>query len=85
MIKNSKPLPYLPQSKEPVIPVSERKTVRTLKMNDCRWPIGDPQRPDFHFCGKPKAAGFSYCDFHVRRGFQPNQPRRHRDYHPQAA
>ena len=81
MIKNNK-LPPRPQSKEPVIPVREHKTVRTLQMNDCRWPIGDPQRSDFHFCGKPKAPDFPYCEFHVRLAFQPAQPRRQRHYYP---
>lgn len=66
-----------PQCKELVIPPKERKTVRTLMRDDCRWPIGDPQHADFHFCGKQKRAGSSYCDFHARRGFQPSQPRRH--------
>ena len=55
MIKN-KPQPHLPQSRDPVIPVHQRKIVGTLNANDCRWPIGDPQKPDFHFCGKPKTA-----------------------------
>jgi hypothetical protein len=68
---------------ELVIPASERKTVQTLTNNDCRWPIGDPQHSDFHFCGKRKAAGFPYCEFHVRRGWQPSRPRH--PYQPAAA
>ncbi len=60
---------------ELVIPASERKTVQTLTNNDCRWPIGDPQHADFHFCGKRKAVGFPYCEFHVQRGWQPSRPR----------
>lgn len=60
---------------ELVIPAHERKTVQTLSSNDCRWPIGDPQHADFHFCGKHKAAGFPYCAFHVKRGWQPSRPR----------
>ena len=35
-----------------------------------------PQERDFHFCGKPKAVGHPFCDFHLRRGFQPARPRR---------
>jgi len=60
---------------ELVIPASERKTVQTLTSNDCRWPIGDPQHADFHFCGRRKVAGFPYCEFHVRRGWQPSRQR----------
>jgi GcrA cell cycle regulator len=37
--------------------------------------MGDPQLADFHFCGKPKLDGHSYCDFHVRRGSQPGRAR----------
>src|SRR5688572_4071755 len=68
---------------ELVIPANDRKTVQTLTNNDCRWPIGDPQHPDFHFCGKRKAVGFPYCEFHVRRGWQPSRPRH--QYQPPAA
>jgi GcrA cell cycle regulator len=55
------------------IPLAERKTVPTLEDKDCRWPIGDPQHPDFHFCGRPKIAGLPYCDHHSRVAFQPPQ------------
>lgn len=60
---------------ELVIPLSERKTVQTLTNNDCRWPIGDPQHADFHFCGKRKVSGLPYCAFHVQRGWQPSRAR----------
>ena len=29
----------------------------------CRWPCGDPRRPDFHFCSDPVAEG-PYCEHH---------------------
>jgi GcrA cell cycle regulator len=60
---------------EPVIPLKQRKTLQKLNRNDCRWPIGDPQDADFHFCGKPQASGHSYCEFHWRKAFQPSKPR----------
>jgi len=60
---------------EPIIPVGQRKTMETLMADDCRWPIGDPQGADFHFCGKRKVDGHPYCDFHVRRASQPTKPR----------
>jgi GcrA cell cycle regulator len=68
-----------------VIPPNERKTLRTLKGNECRWPYGDPRQKDFHFCGKRKAAGKPYCEFHVRRAFQPARPREYRPHLPRAA
>ena len=68
--------PYTPPAEELVIPLNERKYIQTLTETCCRWPIGDPQAADFHFCGKKKVAGLPYCEFHARRAFQPPQPRR---------
>jgi hypothetical protein len=56
-----------------------RKTVATLLINDCRWPIGDPQQADFHFCGEHKPEGSSYCDYHAQLSRQTAQ-RRYRPY-----
>jgi GcrA cell cycle regulator len=68
--------PYVPPAEELVIPVAERKCIQSLLENHCRWPIGDPQEEDFHFCGKNKVTGLPYCEFHARRAFQPPQARR---------
>lgn len=68
--------PFVPAVEELVIPLNERKTIQTLVECSCRWPIGDPQMADFHFCGKTKVQGLPYCEFHARRAFQPPQPRR---------
>ena len=68
--------PYTPPAEELVIPLAERKTIQTLVECSCRWPIGDPQMADFHFCGKNKVPGLPYCEFHARRAFQPPQARR---------
>lgn len=46
------------------------KTVETLEPDDCRWPIGDPRRADFHFCGEKKASGRPYCQHHWDRSLQ---------------
>lgn len=74
MIPNRKPTLSISQS-ELIIPAGQRKTMETLMASDCRWPIGDPQQADFHYCGKRKVDGYSYCDFHVRRASQPTKPR----------
>src|SRR5262245_25245774 len=68
--------PYVPPAEEVVIPIGERKYIQTLTDACCRWPIGDPQQPDFHFCGRKKIPGLPYCEVHARRAFQPPQPRR---------
>lgn len=68
--------PFVSNEAELDIPLKERKSIQTLTECSCRWPIGDPQRADFHFCGKDKVPGLPYCEFHARRAFQPPQTRR---------
>lgn len=38
--------------------------VSQLKKEDCRWPIGDANHPDFKFCCKPKLPTGPYCKEH---------------------
>lgn len=68
--------PFIPSQEELVIPEKDRKSIQTLMECHCRWPIGDPQHPEFHFCGRDKVQGLPYCEFHARRAFQPPQVRR---------
>lgn len=63
--------PFVPAQGEVVIPREKRKTIQTLESDDCRWPIGDPLKPDFHFCGRPNILGLPYCDHHARLAYQP--------------
>jgi GcrA cell cycle regulator len=51
------------------------KRLLDLGASDCRWPIGEPRHPDFHFCGKPQVAGRPYCELHWCMAFQPPRPR----------
>jgi GcrA cell cycle regulator len=46
-------------------------TILTLTDRICKWPIGDPRHPDFHFCGRASAEGVPYCADHARRAYQP--------------
>ena len=73
--------PFVSAVEELVIPLAERRSIQTLNECSCRWPIGDPQLADFHFCGKDKVMGLPYCEFHARRAFQPPQPRRREREH----
>jgi GcrA cell cycle regulator len=75
MSTSSQSAPTLIRDGELDIPVAQRKTMTTLLPDDCRWPIGDPQAAGFHFCGKRKQEGYSYCEFHVRRASQPSRAR----------
>jgi GcrA cell cycle regulator len=55
--------------------VRKPKALLDLEQHDCRWPIGEPRQPDFHFCGERQAAGRPYCELHWRQAFQPPRPR----------
>ncbi|MGL3821166.1 GcrA family cell cycle regulator [Sphingopyxis sp. R3-92] len=48
-----------------------------LDLNDriCRWPMGHPGEPDFHFCGVAVNPGFPYCVEHCGRAYQAQLPR----------
>jgi GcrA cell cycle regulator len=61
---------------ELVIPLNERASIMTLKEAMCRWPIGDPGEPEFHFCGRKTCASLPYCEHHARMAYQPVQARR---------
>lgn len=50
--------------------IKTRKTMETLEPDDCRWPVGDPRRDDFHFCGATKAVGRPYCEHHWNMSLQ---------------
>ena len=35
----------------------------------CKWPFGDPQHDDFHFCEAAAMAGKPYCAEHCARAY----------------
>ncbi|MES2986990.1 MAG: GcrA family cell cycle regulator [Pseudomonadota bacterium] len=51
-----------------------------LELNDrvCKWPLGHPGEPDFHFCGDKVNPGFPYCVAHCGHAYQAQLPRRDR-------
>ncbi len=51
-----------------------------LELSDkiCKWPLGHPGEPDFHFCGQPINPGFPYCLDHCSVAYQAQLPRRDR-------
>lgn len=72
----------------PVMPPPARSAkggkVTLLDLNDriCRWPIGHPDEPDFHFCGRPVSPGFPYCGDHCLLAYQAQMPRKDRPAGP---
>lgn len=46
-------------------PVQGSKKISELSVKDCRFPLGDPRKEGFGFCGKPRGKHRSYCDDHA--------------------
>ncbi|MBR1380026.1 MAG: hypothetical protein IJ560_00340 [Alphaproteobacteria bacterium] len=47
-----------------------------LKPNQCRWPIGDPDSENFHFCGATVFVGKPYCYEHCKMAYQFTPPKK---------
>jgi len=57
-------------------------TILDLTERMCRWPIGDPKKPGFRFCGKATVmAGVPYCKEHIEMAYQQPQSRNKRVQH----
>lgn len=52
-----------------------RITILHLSDKTCKWPIGDPMKEDFCFCGHGPRDGSPYCEYHARMAYQPPQSR----------
>ncbi|UNE54337.1 GcrA family cell cycle regulator [Bartonella machadoae] len=66
----------LPTNSNVVVPISRQLNLLQLSENTCRWPVGDPLSPDFHFCGADSGENGPYCAFHAKIAFQPISERR---------
>jgi GcrA cell cycle regulator len=53
------------------LPLSERVTIMDLRESMCRWPMGDPTKPEFRFCGARSVTGLPYCSHHAQVAYQP--------------
>ena len=73
--------PAPPRRLVPAKPSSEMADKTSLlDLNDriCKWPLGHPGEPDFHFCGDQVNPGFPYCVAHCGLAYQAQMPRRDR-------
>lgn len=61
---------------EPETITYERMSILNLTESTCKWPIGDPGRPDFFFCGRKSDNGIPYCAYHARIAYQPSAERK---------
>lgn len=67
----AEPEPEVHVDEEVVVPMSERVTIMELRESMCRWPMGDPTKPEFRFCGARSITGLPYCTHHARVAYQP--------------
>ena len=42
-------------------------TLMELRSDTCRWPVGDPTKPDFRFCGAVAPIDKPYCVCHTHK------------------
>jgi GcrA cell cycle regulator len=67
------PRRLVPAKPSPVI--AHTTSLLDLRDRVCRWPMGHPGEPDFHFCGVAVNPGFPYCVEHCGRAYQAQLPR----------
>jgi GcrA cell cycle regulator len=59
-----------------VVPIFKRVPLIRLTERTCKWPIGDPLKEDFCFCGNDSPDTSPYCNFHQKLAYQPSAERR---------
>ena len=76
------PIPPAPPRRlvpaKPSPEVADKTSLLDLNDRICKWPMGHPGEPDFHFCGNPANAGYPYCVEHCGVAYQAQLPRRDR-------
>lgn len=63
---------------KPSAEIAGKTTLLDLNDRICKWPLGHPGEPDFHFCGDKVNPGFPYCVDHCGHAYQAQLPRRDR-------
>ncbi|WP_062792998.1 GcrA family cell cycle regulator [Sphingobium herbicidovorans] len=73
------PIPPAPPRRlvpaKPSPEIAGKTTLLDLTERICKWPMGHPGEPDFHFCGQAVNPGFPYCVEHCGRAYQAQLPR----------
>jgi GcrA cell cycle regulator len=76
------PIPPAPPRRlvpaKPSADIAEKTSLLDLNDRICKWPLGHPGEPDFHFCGDVVNPGFPYCLGHCSLAYQAQLPRRDR-------
>ena len=80
--EQQQPIPPAPPRRlvpaRPSAEVADKTSLLELSDRICRWPMGHPGEPDFHFCGQAVNPGFPYCVDHCGNAYQAQMPRRDR-------
>ena len=73
------PIPPAPPRRlvpaKPSPEIAGKTSLLDLTERICKWPMGHPGEPDFHFCGEAVNPGFPYCVEHCGRAYQAQLPR----------
>jgi len=73
------PIPPAPPRRlvpaKPSAEIAGKTSLLDLTERICKWPMGHPGEPDFHFCGEAVNPGFPYCVEHCGRAYQAQLPR----------
>ena len=73
------PIPPAPPRRlvpaKPSADIADKTSLLDLTEKICKWPVGHPGEPDFHFCGVAVNPGFPYCVEHCGRAYQAQLPR----------
>lgn len=68
----------IPRAVQPAVPVFANEAVSRLERFMCRWPIGDPNTTEFHFCAQNAKGGGPYCEAHRVSAYQHRSQQKRR-------
>jgi GcrA cell cycle regulator len=69
-------VPFPGALEPPAVESAQRCSLLELAGGCCRWPLSDPGKADFAFCGNAAIAGISYCAGHARIAYRLPSGRR---------
>jgi GcrA cell cycle regulator len=69
------PIVLAPRREEPPPAPGEGVTLVELRLESCRWPMGNPLEESFRFCGQHRIGTGPYCEAHHKVAFTPNVKR----------
>lgn len=73
------PLKPKPVKEPPKPPEALMLGILDLKPTHCKFPIGDPRKDDFGFCGAGRHQASPYCEYHHMLAYQPVRERAQRE------